>query len=92
MENKIKEVLEGKVNPILAEHYGGAVLSSFENNIAWIKMTGACGQCPSALITIEEVVKDMIISNVKGVEDVRLDTSVSEDLLSMARKILNKKT
>ena len=90
MEEKIRKVLDEKVNPILSEHYGGAILTCFENKVAWIRMTGACGQCPSAQQTIEEVVKDMILTNVEGVKDVCLDTSVGEDLLGMARKILNK--
>ncbi len=90
MERKINKILEEKVNPMLSEHYGGAVLTSFEDGIAWIRMTGACGQCPSAQQTIEEVVKDAITGAVEGVSDVRLDTSVSEDLIGMARKLLNK--
>lgn len=90
LEREIKKVLEEKVNPILSEHYGGAILTGYENNVAWIRMTGACGQCPSAQQTIEDVVKEIIIANVEGVTDVCLDTSVSEDLLGMARKILNK--
>lgn len=90
MENKIREVLERKVNPILAEHYGGAVLTAYEDNIVWVKLTGSCGSCPSAQMTIEDVVRQIIMEECEGVEDVRLDSSVSEDLLDMARKILNK--
>jgi len=36
------------------------------------------------------VVKQLVMADCEGVEDVILDTSVSEDLLNMARKILNK--
>ncbi|MBN7772161.1 NifU family protein [Clostridium aminobutyricum] len=90
MEEKIKEVLETKVNPVLAEHYGGAILSKLEDNVAWVKLTGACCSCPSAQITIEDVVKQIVMEECKGLDDVRLDNSVSEDILDMARKILNK--
>ncbi|NLD20391.1 MAG: NifU family protein [Clostridiales bacterium] len=90
MEDQITKVLADKVDPILAAHYGGAILTKFENNIAYVRLTGACASCPSAQQTIEDVVKSVVIDNVKGVEDVVLDTSVSEDLLDMARKILNK--
>ncbi|WP_324825449.1 NifU family protein [Sinanaerobacter sp. ZZT-01] len=90
MEEKIKKVIEDKVNPMLSEHYGGAMLTRFEDGVVWIRMTGACGQCPSAQQTIEGAVKEIITENVEGVTDVCLDTSVSEDLLDMARKILNK--
>lgn len=89
MEEKIKKVLIEKVNPLLESHYGGAVLVSFENNIAKVRLTGACRTCPSAQFTIEDVVKEIILNELPEVEDVILDTSVSEDLIQMARKILN---
>lgn len=90
LEKEIEEILEKKVNPILAEHYGGAVLSKFEEGIAWVKLTGSCGSCPSAQMTVEDVVKRIITEECSDVKDVILDTSVSDDLLEMAKKILNK--
>ena len=54
------------------------------------KRQGSCASCPSAQSTIEEVVKGIVMENVQGVKDVVLDTSVSEDLLDMARMILRK--
>lgn len=90
MEEKIIAILKEKVDPLLASHYGGAVLVAFENNIAKIRLTGACSSCPSAQHTIENVVKSIIMDSLPEVKDVVLDTSVSEELLEMARKILNK--
>ncbi len=90
MEEQIKTVLKEQVDPVLASHYGGAVLTGFENNVAKVKLTGACAACPSAQYTIEDVVKSIVMKNCEGVEDVVLDTSVSEDLIDMAKKILRK--
>lgn len=90
MEEQIKKVLEEKVNPILASHFGGAVLVGFENDVAIVRLTGSCSTCPSAQFTIEDVVKGIVMEAVPRVKDVVLDTSVSSDLLEMARKILNK--
>lgn len=90
MEKEIEKVLEEKVNPVLASHFGGAVLVGFENDIAYVKLTGACSSCPSAQYTIEDVVKNIVLEELPQIKDVILDTSVSEDLLDMARKILNK--
>lgn len=90
MEEKIRNVLVEKVDPLLASHFGGVVLTSFENGIAYVKLTGSCSSCPSAQYTVEDVVKEIVLSEIPEVEDVVLDTSVSEDLLDMARKILNK--
>ena len=90
MKDKITKVLKDKVDPILAAHYGGAVLTKYENGIAYVRLTGACASCPSAQQTIEDVVKSVVTGELDDVKDVILDTSVSEDLLDMARKILNK--
>jgi len=90
MKDKIQKVLDEKVNPLLEEHYGGANLVEFKDGIAKVRLTGACSTCPSAQNTIEDVVKQLVMADCEGVEDVILDTSISEDLLNMARKILNK--
>ena len=90
MKDKITKVLKDNVDPILAAHYGGAVLTKYENGIAYVRLTGACASCPSAQQTIEDVVKSVVTGELDEVKDVILDTSVSEDLLDMARKILNK--
>lgn len=89
MEDKIIEILREQVDPVLSQHFGGASLSKYENGIAYVRLTGACAQCPSAQETLESVVKDFVMGGCPEVEDVVLDTSVSEDLLDMARKILN---
>lgn len=90
MEEKIRTILSEQVDPVLAQHFGGSSLSRYEDGIAYVRLTGACAQCPSAQETIESVVKDFVMGGCPEVKDVILDTSVSEDLLDMARKILNK--
>lgn len=90
MEEQIKKVLKDKVDPVLAAHYGGAVLTKYEDGVAVVRLTGSCTSCPSAQSTIEDVVKSILMENIDGIKDVVLDTSVSEDLLDMARKILRK--
>lgn len=90
MEDKITTVLKEKVDPVLAAHYGGAVLTGIEDGIVFVKLTGQCASCPSAGETLESVVKEILTSEIPEIRDVVLDRSVSEDLLDMARKILNK--
>ena len=90
MEDQIRKVLKEKVDPVLAAHYGGAVLTGYEDGIVYVKLTGACASCPSAQSTIEDVVKTIVMENIQVLKDVVLDTSISEDLLDMARKILKK--
>lgn len=90
MEEKIKKLLEEKVNPLLAQHFGAAELTGLENNVAKVRMLGACGSCPSAQFTLEDVIKGALMDELPALEDVILDTSVSDDLIDMAKKILNK--
>lgn len=90
MEEQIRKVLEEKVDPILSEHFGGAQLTRIDDGVAYVKMTGACAGCPSAQDTLENVVKDFVMGAVPDLKDVVLDTSVSEELLDMAKKILRK--
>ena len=90
MEDKIKQVLKEKVDPVLASHFGGAMLTGYEDGIVYVKLTGSCSTCPSAQYTIEDVVKGIVMDELPEVKDVVLDTSVSSDLLDMARKLLNK--
>ena len=90
INKEIQKILEEKVNPILSAHFGGANLVSFDNNIAKVRMTGACAACPSARFTVESIVKNIVMENCKGVEDVTLDTDPSDELLEAARKIMTK--
>ena len=90
IKNEIQKVLEEKVNPILSAHFGGAVLANYEDNVAAVKMTGACAACPSARFTIEEIVKGIVMENCKEVKDVVLDNSVSDDMFETAKKIMCK--
>ncbi len=90
MEEQIRKVLEEKVDPILSEHFGGAQLTRIDDGVAYVKMTGACAGCPSAQDTLENVIKDFVMGAVPELKDVVLDTSVSEELLDIAKKILRK--
>lgn len=90
IEEKIKSVLKEKVDPILSQHFGGALLSKYEDGVCYIKMSGHCAGCPSAQATLEGVIKEQLISEIPELKDVKLDTSVSDDLIDKAKEILNK--
>lgn len=90
MEEKIKKILKEKVDPVLSQHFGGAVLTKLDGDTAYIKMTGHCAGCPSAQMTLEGVVAELINQELPKLK-VKLDTSVSEDLINQAKDILKKK-
>ena len=88
MEDRINKVLEELVNPILGEHSGGCVMTGLEDGVVTVRLVGGCSGCPSAQITTEEIVKELLMENILEVKDVKLDTSVSDDLIEMARKLM----
>jgi Fe-S cluster biogenesis protein NfuA len=90
LDKKIKQILTEKVEPVLASHFGGVTLTSYTDGVAYIKLTGACGSCQSAQFTVEDLIKPEIISALPEVKDVVLDTSVGDDLIDFARKLLSK--
>lgn len=90
MKEKIQKILDEVVNVELSSHNGSAELSAYEDGVCWIKFRGACAGCMSASDTLDNVVKEEIMKRLPEVKDVRLDESVSQDMLDFARKILRK--
>jgi Fe-S cluster biogenesis protein NfuA len=83
-----QRVIEEKVRPILAAHGGDIQIISLEDGILKVRFTGSCAGCAAADLTMEEVVKKEVLEAVPEVKDVILDTSVSEELMDFAKKIL----
>lgn len=89
-DDKLKQiefVVENKIRPYLQKHEGDIIIRSYDNNCLTIGLTGACKNCPSAQITMEEIVKSALKDLV---EEVRVVNTVDEDLLNLAKSILNK--
>ena len=89
LEKKIEQVLEEKVRPRLADHSGNVEVISIEDQTVTVRFTGQCSGCPSACITIEEVVKKEILNEIPEIKDVRLDTGITEDMMAFAKSFLN---
>ncbi|MEG0804857.1 MAG: NifU family protein [Lachnospiraceae bacterium] len=87
--NEIEKILDSKVRPLLAEHNGNITIYSFQDNILKVKLTGKCSGCPSAHTTNEELVAAEIKNAFPTILDVILIEETSQDLIQMARKILN---
>lgn len=90
MENKIKKVLNEKINPILLNHGGEAELVKFNDNILTIRFKGACANCPSASKTLEDTVSILLKEELKEIKSVKLAQGVGDELIDIAKKILNK--
>ncbi len=85
----INEILNVYVNPQLGMHNGSCELTGLEKGVAKIKFLGACAECVASSDTFEDVIKATILEKVPEVKDVVVDDTVSQDILDLARKILN---
>ncbi len=90
MHNEVTKIIKEKINPILQEHFGSAEITEINDGVVKVKFLGACSSCPAAQYTLEDTVKAILMEEFPEIKDVILDTSVSEDLIDMAKKILNK--
>ncbi len=73
IEMEIDHVLERWVRPLLAADGGQAVLERFdaEEGVAWVRMEGACGGCPSASLTLNRAIEQAVRKWVPEVKRVR---------------------
>lgn len=68
---KIKQLLEEKVRPAVAQDGGDIVYRGFEGGVVFLEMKGACSGCPSAGFTLKNGVENMLIQYVDEVKEVR---------------------
>ena len=86
----IEDILDKDVRPTLGEHGGNIELVDIKNDIAYVKMTGHCSGCPSAIYTLESVVKEEVLKNTDAVKDVKLHQEVSDELIAFAKSLMHK--
>ena len=53
-----------------------------------VRLLGKCSGCPSASLTTEELIAAEVKEHIPEIEDVVLVNEVSQDLLDMARQIM----
>jgi Fe-S cluster biogenesis protein NfuA len=57
---QIKEVLETKVRPAVAQDGGDIAFHSYSDGVVYLEMQGACSGCPSAAITLKDGVENLL--------------------------------
>jgi len=85
---RVEEVIEEKVRPALGEHSGDIEVVNLKDGVLKVRFLGKCSNCPSANITLESVVKSEIEAAIPEIKDVVLVTGVSDDLLDLAKAML----
>lgn len=88
VRERIRQVIDTSVRPYLNGHGGDIEILDFTDGVLKFKLTGMCSNCPSSLFTTEEVVKKEVMEQVEEVKDVRLEVSVSDELIDFAKRLL----
>jgi Fe-S cluster biogenesis protein NfuA len=57
IEQQIAEILRTRVEPQVAQDGGSITLLSYRDGVAKVRMSGACGGCPSAQMTLKRGVE-----------------------------------
>lgn len=68
---QIKELIDTRVRPAVAQDGGDILFHSFENGIVYLKMQGACSGCPSSTATLKSGIENMLRYYIPEVEEVR---------------------
>lgn len=66
MENKIKEVLD-KMRPYLQNDGGDIEFRKYEDGIVYVKLTGACSNCPMSSQTLEMGIEEALTNEIPEV-------------------------
>jgi len=67
---QIKEIIETRVRPAVAQDGGDIIFHSFENGILKLEMHGSCSGCPSSSVTLKNGIENMMKHYIPEVESV----------------------
>ncbi len=68
---QIKELIETRVRPMVAQDGGDIIFNRFEEGIVYLQMRGACAGCPSSTLTLKSGIENMLRHYVPEVLEVR---------------------
>jgi Fe-S cluster biogenesis protein NfuA len=71
MIKKIEVVLE-KVQPFIVSHGGRIIFVRFENGIVFVRLQGACVNCPASMYTVNIGLKQALQEEIDEVIDVEI--------------------
>ena len=81
-------IREEKVRPMLGGHGGEVRLLDCAGGVVSVELLGACSGCPSADLSTRGFIEDTLRAVLPEVERVELVSTVSPELMEMARTIL----
>ncbi len=69
--SQIKELLDTRVRPAVAQDGGDIVYQGFEDGVVYLHMRGACAGCPSSTMTLKAGIENMLRHYIPEVVEVR---------------------
>ena len=70
IELRIKAIID-KVRPFLISDGGNLEFIKYEDNIVYVKLTGACQDCPMLDVTLKDGIDELIINEIPEVKEVK---------------------
>jgi len=68
---QIKELLDTRVRPAVAQDGGDIVFHGFDRGIVYLHMQGACSGCPSSTMTLKSGIENLLRHYIPEVVEVR---------------------
>ena len=69
--NQIKELLDTRVRPAVAQDGGDITFHGFDRGIVYLHMQGACAGCPSSTLTLKMGIENLLRHDIPEVVEVR---------------------
>jgi len=69
--SQIKELLETRVRPAVAQDGGDIIFYDYEDGIVYLHMQGSCSGCPSSTATLKAGIENMLRHYIPEVVEVR---------------------
>ena len=70
IELKIISILD-RIRPFLINDGGNIEYIKYEDNIVYVKMTGACADCSMIDVTLKDGIEEIIINEIPEVKEVK---------------------
>ena len=69
VETKIISIID-KVRPFIINDGGDITFIKYENNVVYVRLSGACADCPMIDVTLNDGIEDLIKNEIPEVEKV----------------------
>lgn len=89
---KIQAYIKQQIEPMLNNHGGSLEIVFYdkEKEKLQLRLMGQCCSCPHSVNTVENFIKTRLKENFPNLQDISVNTGVSNELLKIAEQFLRK--